>query len=80
MYNLQNNSKFVSKIDDLFKYIDQDNTVGIAPKIFVDQFFARKFNYDMINLYSTAILKELHYNTGLVVPKNSSYKRILNDE
>ena len=68
---LQKDSQKVNNLDQMFKSLEEIDTVGLAPKILIDQHLQMKIDPKLIKNYAIMLLP-YKFSRGLLVNENSN--------
>lgn len=69
---------YVRSVPELFAALDNKNVIGIAPRIFLDDYMAENFNYELVSLYHLTEI-EIFYRRNLWV-LNKDIAQIFNEK
>lgn len=78
-YILQNDVTYVESMEYLFHKLNDQNTIGIIPKIYFDNYARTSIPYENRQLYLTTEITNTNYERGFIIKSsNKDIKDVLN--
>lgn len=70
----------MKSLDQLFREVNKRNTIGVAPKVNVEQYISNRTNIFNLDEFAMLTIPNAVYRRGILVLKNCSLIKTFNTE